>query len=163
MKSCKLCWGLSALLAALLTGFVGFAGYTFVFGKTAGIADDGRTAIVLRAEERDFILMEMRGLLEAVQAITQGVVDNDMAGVASSAHAVGMAATGGETAALIAKLPLEFKTLGMATHQAFDDLGNEAADMGDPQVVLGRLSGLMENCTSCHAGYRFDVDEANAR
>ena len=155
-RSCRVCWGSNVLLL----GIVALAAYTFIFGTTAEVAKDGRKAIVMSAGEKDLVLGEMRGLLEAVQAITEGVVENDLTTVAASAHAVGMASTGGEPAALIAKLPLEFKTLGMGTHQAFDDLGNEATDMGDPQVVLGMLGDILQRCTSCHAGYRIDVAQS---
>ncbi|MCP5075540.1 MAG: cytochrome c [Rhodobacteraceae bacterium] len=154
-KTCKLCWGVNILMI----GAVAFAAYTFVVGKTGEVGDDGRTAIMMSADEKELVLGEMRGLLEAVQAVTQGVAENDLAAVSVSAHAVGMSSTGGEPAALIAKLPLEFKKLGMATHQAFDDLGNEASDMGDPKVVLSMLGDVLQNCTSCHAGYRFDVED----
>ena len=157
-KTCKICWGANVLLLAA----VAFVAYTLVFGKTAEVADDGRSAILMSADERDLVLGEMRGLLEAVQAITEGAANNDFALVAKSAHAVGMSSTGGESAALIAKLPLDFKKLGMGTHQAFDDLGNEATDMGDPQVVLSNLGVILQRCTSCHAGYRFDVEESGS-
>ena len=153
MKNCKICWGVNIVLI----GAAAFAAYLFIFGKPAQIADDGRTAIVMTRAEKEMVLGEMRAFLEAVQAITEGVVDEDLAYIADSAYAVGMAATGGEPAALIAKLPLEFKQLGMGTHQAFDKLGNEATDRGDPQVVLDMLGDILQRCTTCHAGYRFDV------
>ena len=112
---------------------------------------------MLEAGERDFVLGEMRVFLETVQGVVAAVAQNDMAKVAELSTAVGMGSTGGETAALIGKLPLEFKTLGLATHALFDDLATEATDMGDPTVITASLGVLLENCTSCHAGYRFDV------
>lgn len=155
-KTCKICWGVNVLLL----GAVVFVAYTLIFGKPAEVADDGRISIVMSAAEKGMVLGEMRGLLEAVQGITEGVANDDLAVVATSAHAVGMSSTGQEPAALIAKLPLEFKKLGMGTHQAFDELGNEATDIGDPQVVLSMLGVILQRCTSCHEGYRFDVEES---
>ena len=152
-KSCKLCWALSA---ALIIGIIAIGGWFFVRGNVAESAD-GRTAILLTSSERDFVLAEMRGLLEAVEGITAELADENMDGVAEAARAVGMGSAGGEPMTLIAKIPLEFKSLGMATHQAFDDLANEAEDMGDGTVVLGQLSAILTNCTSCHSSYRFDV------
>ena len=70
-----------------------------------------------------------------------------------------MGSAGGEPITLIAKLPLEFKTMGMGTHRAFDELAMEAEDLGDSGVLLGQLSAILTNCTSCHAGYRFDVSD----
>lgn len=121
--------------------------------------DDGRTSILLTTGERDFVLTEMRGLLEAVEVITFELSEANMDGAAAAARSVGMGSAGGEPVTLIAKLPLEFKKLGMATHNAFDALATEAEDMGDGSVVLGQLSGILTNCTSCHAGYRFDIAE----
>ncbi len=150
VKNCKICWGANVLMI----GAIAFAAYTFVFGKTGEVGLDGRTPILMSADEKEHVLGEMRGLLEAVQAIVEGIVEEDLASVAENAHAVGMSSTGGETAALIAKLPLEFKQLGMGTHQAFDDLGNEATDMGDADIVLSMLGDLLLNCTACHQMYR---------
>lgn len=148
---CRLCWSVTALLVLIVAGV---AGTLFVRGTTTQ-GEDGRTAILLTAAERDHVLAEMRGLLEAVESITYGISQNDLPAVATAASAVGMGAAGNEPITLIAKLPLEFKSLGMATHQAFDDLAIEATDMGDNMVVLERLGGILGNCTSCHAGYRF--------
>ncbi len=125
--TCKFCW---ALTTALLVGMLVVGVWFFVRGNVTE-GDDGRTSILLTARERDFVLTEMRGLLEAVQAITFELSDSNMEGVAAAARSVGMGSTGGEPVTLIAKLPLEFKTLGMGTHTAFDALANQAEDMGD--------------------------------
>ncbi len=151
--TCKLCW---ALTVALIIGVIVVGSWFFVRGNVAA-SDDGRTAILLTESERDFVLGEMRGLLEAVETITHELSEDNMAGVAEAAKSVGMGSAGGEPPTLIVKLPLAFKTLGMSTHNAFDDLAMEAEDMGDGAVVLGQLSAILTNCTSCHAGYRFDV------
>jgi hypothetical protein len=58
---------------------------------------------------------------------------------------------------LITKLPLEFKMLGMATHGIFDEIALEAEGLGDPAIILDKLSDVLNNCTTCHAAYRFDV------
>lgn len=101
----------------------------------------------------------MRGLLEAVETITLELSEDNMTGVATAARSVGMGSASGEPPTLIARLPLEFKRLGMATHSAFDDLAMEAEDMGDSSIMLGKLGSILTDCTSCHAGYRFDIAE----
>lgn len=154
-SNCKLCWSITGVI--LLLSF-GIGAFLFVGGRTVE-SDEDRTAILLNSKERAFVLAEMRGLLEAVEAITQGIAENDMVAVSEAARAVGTGAAGGEPVTLIAKLPLSFKSLGMATHQAFDDLGVEAEDMGDGTVLLQQLSAILTNCTSCHAGYRFALEE----
>ncbi len=80
-----------------------------------------------------------------------------MTSVAESAREVGMAAAGGVPVTLMAKLPLEFKTLGKATHAAFDDLANEATDMGDEKVAMTMLGEILGNCNTCHAGDRIEL------
>ena len=158
-KSCKLCWSITAAILLLV---VGVGATLFVRGNTTE-SDDGRIAILLNATERTHVLGEMRGLLEAVEAITYGVSQSDLASVSDAARAVGMGAAGGEPVTLLAKLPLEFKSLGMATHQAFDDLAAEAEDKGDGNVVLERLSDILGNCTSCHSSYQFAVEGDGGR
>jgi hypothetical protein len=153
--TCKFCW---ALTTTLVVGVLFVGAWYFVRGNVTE-GDDGRTSILLTTGERDFVLTEMRGLLEAVEVVTFELSEANMDGAAAAARSVGMGSAGGEPVTLIAKLPLEFKKLGMATHNAFDALATEAEDMGDGSVVLGQLSGILTNCTSCHAGYRFDIAE----
>ncbi len=153
MKKCKLCWSITILLIA----FIAVMGYKFVVVGSVEVGDDGRTAVLVTDGERQMILGEMRVFLEGVQGITSAIANDDMPQVATLATSVGMASTGGEPAGLIAKLPLEFKTLGMSTHQAFDDLAKTATDTGDSQLVLSQFSDIMLNCTACHGGYRFKV------
>jgi hypothetical protein len=154
-NNCKFCWGLSALLLVVVAGAI----YMFVIRGNVTPSDDGRTTITLSVAERDMVLGEMRGFLESIQAITAGVVEKDMAAVAASAHKVGMINAEGVPVALMSKLPIAFKQLGMATHKAFDMLGVEAEDMGDEKEILSQLSELMLNCTACHAAFRFDVEK----
>ena len=154
-KSCKFCWGVSVLLVGALAAMA----YMFVIRGNITASDDGRTAIILSAGERDLVLAEMRGFLEAVETITVALGEKDMDAIASSAHAVGMVAAQAVPASLVGKLPLEFKSLGGATHKGFDALSLEARELGDEQVVLGKLGKLMSNCTTCHAAYRLVIED----
>lgn len=154
--TCKFCWGLSALLVVAIVGI----GYTFFVKGNVTASDDGRTAIMLSAGERDFVLAEMRAFLEAIETITVAIGENDMATAAESAHKMGMIETVGTPPSFVTKLPMEFRTLGSATHKAFDDLAMEAQDMGNEKIVLGKLGSLISNCTSCHASYSFGVEDS---
>ena len=154
---CRLCWGVSALLlVAVLTG-----GYVFGIQGTVSAATgtDSRKAIVLSAPERDMILAEMRGWLETIQDITVGYAEKNMDDVFESAHKAGMAASSSVPPHLIAKLPGDFKLMGMGTHKAFDEIANEAKSMGDGQVISSKLGNLMTNCVTCHKIYRFKVNK----
>jgi cytochrome c556 len=151
---------LSLILNIVFAGVIALGAYKFIFAGSVEVADDGRTAIIVQAGERDFLLGEMRGFLEAVEGIVAAIAADDLETVASLSTSVGMAATGGETAALIGKLPLDFKTFGLATHALFDDLAAEATAGGDRMAVAASLGALLGNCTTCHAGYRIDVADA---
>jgi hypothetical protein len=155
-QTCKFCWGLSALLIVALAGM----GYIFLNPDNLKKTDDGRTAIVLSAAERDLVLSEMRGFLEGIETITTGIAEKDMKAIAESAGKMGMSTAGQVPVALMGKLPSEFRSLGMATHKAFDELALEAQDMGDGQVVLSGLGELINNCTTCHAAYRIDIEDS---
>lgn len=152
---CRACWSLFGLFFLAVAGF---AGYIFVTGLVMD-SEDGRTAIVLNEAERDLVLTEMRGFLEAVEGVMDGVLEEDMAAVAESARTVGMATTQAVPMALMAKLPLEMKTLGMETHAAFDTIAREAEDMGDGTEILKLVRDALGNCTSCHASYRLAVNK----
>lgn len=134
-------------------------GLSAVSGVTA-TANDGRTAIELTANERDFVLAEMRAFLESVQEITSAISEKDMETIAASASRVGLASTSTTPKTLMRKLPPAFRALGMKTHKAFDGIAVEAQDMGDAQVVLTQLGDLLRNCVACHEGYRLEVRRA---
>jgi cytochrome c556 len=156
---CKFCWGLSVVLIALSAGL----GYMLMFKGSVTASDDGRTAILLSAGERDLVLGEMRGFLESVQTITAAIAQDDMKSITKAARKVGMANASEVPVSLMTKLPMEFKKLGMATHKAFDDLGMEAQDMGDAQTVLKKLGEMMVNCTTCHSSYRLEAENKGGK
>ncbi|WP_035383439.1 hypothetical protein [Ferriphaselus sp. R-1] len=133
-------------------------GWFFVHGYTE-TGSDGRKAVVLEAGERGLILGEMRGLLAATQGIVQGIQQNDMKQVAQSARAVGMASAVDVNPALMAKLPMEFKSLGMSVHHDMDDLA-AAAEAGKPAgELLGMLSASMGKCVACHSAWQLKVEQ----
>jgi len=155
MKSgCKLCWTVSAALVLALA----YGTYIFGVRGTVEAASDGRTAILVSPAEQDELLGEMRHFLETVQAITEAAAENDMTTVSEAASVMGMRAAQGVPPSLMAKLPLEFKKLGMMTHQAFDELSLSASVSDDPLEIVGELSVLMLNCTGCHASYSFGIE-----
>ena len=153
-RSCKVCWGLSALLVIAVAAMA----YLFVIRGAVTASDDGRTTITLSTGERDFVLAEMRVFLEGVQEITKGLAAKDMKAVVTVAKKFRPGNDGGMPISLMGKLPSEFRALAQTTHKGFEALTTEAQDMGDQSVVLTKLSEVMLNCTACHATYRFEVD-----
>ncbi len=150
---------ISLVLNILLIGFIAVMAYKFIVIGSTVASEDGRAAVLLTEGERNKVLGEMRIFLEGVQTITTAIAENDMDTVAKTSTSMGMAAVANEDPAFMAKLPLEFKTLGMATHQLFDDLAALSEVAENPSEVSGALGELLNNCTTCHAGNRF-VTEA---
>jgi cytochrome c556 len=151
---CKICRLLNVVLIAALAGGV----FLVMVPQNIKTHADGRSAVLLTQNERNKVLGEMRGLLETVQVVVQAATMGDMEAAAAASSAVGMVAAQAESPALIAKLPFEFKTLGMSTHKAFDSLAATAQGTDDPNVVLTELGRIMDNCVTCHSGYRFGIE-----
>lgn len=142
-------------LAAILLWAVTVAGFAwfFVRGNTAA-GTDNRTAVVLGTGERDLVLREMRGLLAATHGILEGINRGDREQVARSARAAGMGTAADINPALMAKLPLPFKQLGMSVHHEMDGLA-AAAESGKPVAELQQmLAGALSKCVACHAAWQ---------
>lgn len=154
-KSCKLPWLINLLFLAIILAM----GYMFLLRGNTVASIDGRTAIVVTEPERQLLLGEMRGFLEAIQEITEAAGEDDMETIATVARKVGLASAGEVPAALMGKLPLEFKTLGFSTHSLFDELALNAEDIGDTNIMITSVATLLQNCTSCHAGYKIIAEE----
>ncbi|MDP2833270.1 MAG: hypothetical protein Q8Q28_08255 [Pseudomonadota bacterium] len=121
------------------------------------VPQEQRAAIRLTTEEKAHIHQEMRLFLSATQKIVASVAANDMKGVAGAAREAGMAAAHEVPGKLREKLPMQFKKLGHATHQGFDDLARDADSLGDANHALKQLGQVMSNCVSCHAMYRIET------
>ncbi|RMG38431.1 MAG: hypothetical protein D6720_01315 [Gammaproteobacteria bacterium] len=147
---CRLCWILTLLFATA----TGVLAWKFILQGETVPANDGRTAILLTEGERDLVLSEMRAFLAAVQQVLDASVRGDVDAVASAARAVGMATRAGVPDSLVGKLPLAFKKLGFATHEAFDRLALDTEALGDTREVPETVAGIMRNCVACHASYR---------
>jgi hypothetical protein len=135
---------------------IAVAGFFFVRGQTR-MAPDGRTAILLAPDERNLVLTEMRGMLGTVQGMVNGVKAGDLKQVAQAARASGMAAAADVNPALMAKLPLEFKQLGLSVHKRFDEIATEADSGVSHEKLLGSLGTQLSACVACHASYRIDA------
>jgi len=144
----------AAIVLWLLTATAAL--FFFVRGQTH-VAPDGRTAVQLAPDERDLVLSEMRGLLASVQGVVDGVIASDMKRVAQAAHDSGMAAAADLNPTLMAKLPLEFKQLGLGLHRRFDDLAKAAESGASREQVLTSLNTQLLTCVGCHASYRVEA------
>jgi len=131
----------------------------FIRGQTTPSAD-GRRAIQLAPAERDLVLGEMRAMLSSVQGVVQGVQAHDPKQVAAAARASGMSAAVDLSPGLMAKLPLDFKNLGMSVHRGFDDLAQTAEKGASGDALLNALGKQLAACVGCHASYRLEAAPA---
>ena len=140
---------------------IGVAGWFFVQGWTTE-STDGRTQIMLAPAERDLILGEMRLLLKAVHGVVTGLAGQDQEAdrtqIEQAARSAGMAMAADVNPALMAKLPLPFKQMGMSIHKDMDALADAVVQKEASQQILQRLSNMTARCTTCHDVYRFSVE-----
>ncbi|MCC6139741.1 MAG: cytochrome c [Nitrospira sp.] len=141
---------------------VAAAGWFFVTGWTAK-GTDGRTDILLAPVERDMILGEMRHLLKAVHGVVTGLAGQDQPAdrqqIEQAARAAGMGMAVDVNPAIMEKLPLPFKQMGMSIHRDMDALADAVANKETSQQILQRLASLTARCTTCHDMYRFSVGQ----
>ncbi|THI91138.1 MAG: hypothetical protein CAF41_002270 [Nitrospira sp. CG24A] len=140
---------------------IGIGGWFFVQGVTTQ-GTDGRTQIMLAPAERDLILSEMRLLLKAVHGVVTGLAGQDQAAdrtqMEQAARSAGMHMAEDVNPALMAKLPLPFKQMGMSIHKDMDALADAIANKETSQQILQRLSSMTARCTACHDVYRFSAE-----
>lgn len=155
----KLTVGILALALWAVTIAAGI--WLFVTGSTKP-GTDGRTEIVLSAGERDVVLGEMRQLLKAVHGVVSGLAEQDQPAarqqMEQAARTAGMGMAADADLALMAKLPLAFKQMGMSIHRDMDALADAIVEKETPQQILQRLSSMTARCTTCHDLFRFGVD-----
>lgn len=138
-----------ALVLWLLT--MALAAWLFLNGWTTP-GTDARTAIILAPSERELILNEMRMLLKAVHGVVAGLSGSEMdrKAIEAAARAAGMTMAADAGPAVMMKLPLPFKQMGMSIHRDMDALADAVAGEATPQQLLGRLSSMTARCTACH-------------
>ncbi len=151
---CRVALGLWIVTIAL-------AGWFFVKGWTTE-GTDGRMQVVLAPAERDLILGEMRMLLKAVHSVVTGLAGQDQeanrAQIEQVVRSAGMHMAADVNPALMAKLPLPFKQMGMSIHKDMDALADAIVQKETPQQILQRLSSMTARCTACHDLYRFAAE-----
>lgn len=140
-----------AILLWVLTITVGI--FYFVKGSTEK-STDNRVAVKLAPAERDLVLAEMRTLLTATNGILLALSEHNPAKASAAAKSAGMKAAADVNPVLMAKLPLEFKSLGMSLHGDFDKLGKDIDGGLSQDQVIDRLGAITSKCIACHSVYR---------
>ncbi len=139
---------------AVLSLVIVAMGYKFIVAGSTQMGDDGRVVIILEPGERALMLREMREFVAGLQLIADALSRKDMPAVAKASRNLGSARAHDVPAAMMGKLPLEFKTLAFGTHRAFDDIAADAEANGTQERVLAQLADVLQKCVACHAGYQ---------
>ena len=111
----RLQWAIIVLLLLVIAALA----FKFIVVGSVEPGQDGREVIVLEPGERAFVLREMRGFVAGVQQVTAALARDDLKAAAAAARDMGMAAAHDAPPALLAKLPLGFKTLAFGTLRSF--------------------------------------------
>jgi hypothetical protein len=139
-----------------VAGAVGLAAALVLAACSGGpsIEVEGGTArqavSVSRADEAH-LRAGMRGYLESLQGVLDGLAGNRLDRVATSARGAGMAAVKGVRFEMVASLPPEFTLLSVDTHERFDALARRAAERASRQEIVSLAGEILANCTACHA------------
>lgn len=149
MKNIKMLWSIIILFSIIIFG----AGYQFITGSVV-IAKDGRTAIILTKDERNFVLTEMRGLLGHMQQLVSAAADRDIDKTIRIAKTLKEDSKGETQVSIIAKTPIAFKKISTNIHTQFGELYNDAVIKRDPDHSLKQVSIIMQNCIACHGAYQ---------
>jgi hypothetical protein len=139
---------------AVLSLVIVAIGYKFIVAGSTQMGDDGRVAIFLEPGERALMLREMREFVAGLQLIADALSREDMPAVAKASRNLGSARAHDVPAAMMGKLPLEFKTLAFDTHRAFDAIAANAEANGTQERVLAQLADVLQKCVACHAVYQ---------
>lgn len=139
---------------AVLVLVIAAMAYKFVVAGSTEKGEDGRMAIILDSGERALMLREMREFVAGLQLIADALSRDDMQGVAKASRRLGSARAHDVPAAMLGKLPLEFKALAFGTHRGFDTIAADAEASGTSKRVLAELSDVLQNCVACHASYQ---------
>ena len=101
-------------------------------------------------------------LLKAVHGVVAGLAgqaqEADRTQMEQAARSAGMHMAADVNPALMAKLPLPFKQMGMSIHHDMDALADAIVQKETPQQILQRLSSMTARCTACHDLYQFQAE-----
>lgn len=148
-----------ALLLLSIVLNVGLIYKFFYAGETVNLAKDGRTEIKMTEENREHVMTEMRGFLESVQKINEGITKNDPAIIAKVGQESGTCKVNAVPQGLIKSLPLGFKKMGFETHALFDAMSKMAKEKYDRQQTQEQLNQVLNQCVACHKTYKISVEK----
>ncbi|MBS1549816.1 MAG: cytochrome c [Bacteroidetes bacterium] len=135
-----------------------FLVYFFMFkGETSITENDTRIAIHTSYSNKEFVMKEMRGFLESVRDINEGILQKNPEKIIKAAEKSGGAATEHVPEGLLKALPMEFKKLGFDTHDQFDQLAKSVKKQFNKDEAQQQVNKILYNCTQCHQSFKFEV------
>jgi len=123
---------------------------------------DQRQVLLLNEMQRDHLLGEMRLLLTGTGAILEALSQGDMTAVVRHARSLGMDMPHKMEGHMEHVMPEQFMRMGMAVHQAFDKIAQDAESGKDTTHILQQLSSALGRCTACHAIYQVSTTQSSA-
>ena len=133
--------------------------YKFFYqGEKVIIKKDSRSEIKMTKENREYVMAEMRGFLESVQKINDGIAKNDPNMVAGVGEQSGACKINTIPQGLVRSLPYEFKQMGFHTHELFDVMSKMAKQKYDRQEIQVKMNELLNNCVACHQTYKITAE-----
>ena len=150
VRTNRLLLAIIAVLAAVIAAMA----WKFIVAGSVQKAEDGRLAVMLEPAGRALMLREMRGFVVGLQAMSDALARGDMKAAAAASRGMGMARAHDAPAAMVGKLPLEFKTLAFSLHRQFDVIAMDADAMAMPEHTLGQLADALQKCVACHETYQ---------
>lgn len=133
--------------------------YFFVFRGDVVEPKDQRKAIMMSEGNREIVLGEMRDFLKNVQQINEGIIENNPEKIIKAAKTSGREVEEQIPQGLIKSLPIDFKRLGFATHDLFDELADSVRVNYQPKKTQKQLNRILNNCVTCHQIYQIKTYE----
>ncbi len=99
----------------------------------------------------------MRGFLESVKGIQEGVLNNKAALIIKAGNKSGGSVIEHAPKGMMKALPMGFKKLGFATHDLFDEIAKDALENFNANHTQKQLNSLLGNCIACHSMYKIGV------
>ena len=132
--------------------FIFALGFIVATAMAAGV--DQRQVLPLNEMQRNHLLGEMRMLLTGTGAILEALAQDDRAAVARHARSLGVEMPHKMEGHIDKVLPEQFMLMGMALHQDFDRIAQDAESGKDTRHMLRQLSEALGRCAACHAIYQ---------
>ncbi len=147
----------SIILAIIFFLSTLFLIYFFVFRGSVIESEDHRVIIQLSEPNKDFALKEMRGFLESIQQINEGILNKDTDQIYNAARKSGGEVVDQTPQGMMGSLPIGFKKLGLSVHGKFDMIADSIRANNDFIFAQREMNGLLNSCITCHRTYKIVV------